>query len=70
MYVCERCRLQVRPASENGIVYAVVLHGAATSRGIEFVEGEGVFFHATCVSPETTGYRRKPMPDNIDDGDA
>ena len=65
MYVCETCGTEVDPLSEPGIVYAVELELVHSRRGIEQLEGRGVFFHVTCF-PEESGewreWRKKPMP--------
>jgi hypothetical protein len=70
MYICETCREQVRPASDAGIVYAVTLERIDTmGPTTEYLEGLGVFFHEGCFPTGSARYRRKPMPDDIDDGE-
>jgi hypothetical protein len=71
MHVCQRCRQQVRPASEPGIVYAVELVRTVAQLGptIEYVEALGVFFHEDCFPEGSPAYRRKPMPEGVEDGD-
>jgi hypothetical protein len=70
MYVCERCRRRVRPASEPGIVFAVELEQLGT-RGatIEYVETVSGFFHEHCFPTGPARWRRRLMPAGIDDGD-
>jgi hypothetical protein len=71
MYVCEACRVQVRPATEAGIVYAVkLLRVDAMGPTTEYIEGLGAFFHDACFPEGSPHYRRKPMPEEVDDGDA
>src|SRR5438477_4885 len=66
VYICERCREQVRPATESGVIYAVEMHRAdAMGPTTEYLEGLGVFFHASCFPAGSARYRRKPMPDNV-----
>jgi hypothetical protein len=69
MYICETCGEQVRPKSDSDIVYAVELIETKTmGEGRQYSEGLGVFFHDRCY-PGGSRYRRKPMPENVDDGD-
>ena len=35
----------------------------------EYIEGLGAFFHDRCYPVGSPQYRRKPMPDGIDDSD-
>jgi hypothetical protein len=77
MYICDRCREQVRPASEPGIVYAVQLIRTESfgttveSPGptVEYIEGLGSFFHEQHFPVGSPLWRRKPMPDGVGDGD-
>jgi hypothetical protein len=62
VFVCETCRDEVHPDSEPGIVYAVELELVQTPQGIAYLEGRGVFFHATCFPEESDRWREKPMP--------
>jgi hypothetical protein len=72
MYICDTCRVQVRPKNEPGIVFAVLLKdvsGFNPAGARSLTEGQGVFFHERCSPAWSDGYRRKPMPPDIDDGD-
>ena len=67
MYICEICREQVQPASQN-VTYAIRLHRPdSIVIGVELTEGPGVFFHTRCYPVGSRRYRRQPIPGNVDD---
>lgn len=67
MFVCEKCRRRVRPASDSEIVFAVKMVRVDTVG--PSTERAGGFFHERCFPPVASLWRRKAMPHGIGDGD-
>ena len=77
MYVCPTCGRRVRPASDPGIVFALrkvtragnVAKVATTSGALDYCGWLFAFFHEPCLPNEPGEWRRRPMPDDVGDGE-